>query len=57
MPPTFLPVRVVEGDDPQSRSVPPIEIVLPDGPTVRVPAGFDPRTLTEVLTVLGGRRC
>jgi hypothetical protein len=31
--------------------------VLDGGPTVRVPAGFDPWTLDEVLAVLGGRPC
>ena len=28
-----------------------------DGPTVRVPPGFDPRTLGAVLAVLEGRPC
>jgi len=41
----------------RSRPAPPIEIVLPTGPTVRVPAGFDPRTLGHVLAVLEGRPC
>jgi hypothetical protein len=35
----------------------PIEIVLPSGPTLRVPTGFDPRTLAAVLSVLEGRPC
>ena len=34
---------------------PPIEIMLPTGPTVRVPTGFDPRTLGDVLAMLEGR--
>ena len=55
--PAFLPVRVVDLEAVSTRSAPPIEIVLPGGPTVRVPAGFDPRTLGDVLTVLEGRRC
>ena len=55
--PAFLPVRVVDVEAVSTRSAPPIEIVLPGGPTVRVPAGFDPRTLGDVLTVLEGRRC
>jgi hypothetical protein len=55
--PVFLPVRVVETIGDQSRPSTPIEILLPDGPTLRVPAGFDPRTLGDILTVLGGRRC
>jgi hypothetical protein len=55
--PDFLPVRVVDPDLAPPPSVPPIEIVMNDGPTVRVPSGFDPRTLGDVLTVLEGRRC
>ena len=41
----------------QDRPAPPIEIVLPDGPIVRVAAGFDPSTLGHVLAVLEGRPC
>lgn len=55
--PAFLPVRVVDLEAVSTRSAPPIEIVLPGGPTVRVPAGFDLRALGDVLTVLEGRRC
>ena len=55
--PAFLPVRVVDLEAVSTRSAPLIEIALPGGPTVRVPAGFDPRTLGDVLTVLEGRRC
>src|SRR5512142_3545452 len=50
--PAFLPVRVVDLEAVAPRPAPTIEIVLPTGPTVRVPHGFDPRTLDEVLTVL-----
>ena len=53
--PIFLPVRVVD-QEPVSPP-PPIEIMLPTGPTVRVPCGFDPRTLGDVLSVLEGRGC
>jgi hypothetical protein len=53
----FLPVRVVDQEAISSSSLPPIEIVLPAGPTVRVPTGFDRGTLDEVLTVLERRRC
>src|SRR5512144_3106417 len=42
--PVFLPVRVVDVGVAPARPAMPIEILLPDGPTVRVPAGFDPRT-------------
>jgi hypothetical protein len=55
--PVFLPVRVVDADLALPRPAPPIEIVLNGGPTVRVPFGFDPRSLTEVLNVLEGRPC
>ena len=37
--------------------VPSIEIVLTTGPVVRVPLGFDPSTLGQVLAVLEGRSC
>ena len=57
VPPVFLPVCVVDADHLPTRPAPPIEIVLDGGPTVRVPAGFDPRTLGEILAVLGGRPC
>ena len=53
----FLPVRVVDAEFAPPRTAPPIEIVLNGGPTVRVPAGFDPRTLGDVLAVLEGRPC
>jgi transposase len=51
--PAFLPVRVVD----LGAVSPPIEIVLPTGLIVRAPSGFDPRTLGDVLAVLGGRPC
>ena len=51
----FLPVRVVDAEFAPSRPAPPIEIVLNGGPTVRVPPGFDPRTLGDILAVLEGR--
>ena len=55
--PAFLPVRVVDPEAVAPRPASPIEIVLPTGPTVRVPFGFDPRTLGDVLAVLEGRPC
>jgi hypothetical protein len=55
--PGFSPVRVVEPEGVAPGPAPPIEIVLPAGPTVRVPSGFDPRTLGDVLAVLVGRPC
>ena len=55
--PSFLPVRVVDLEAVAPRTAPPIEIVFPAGPTVRVPFGFDPRTPGDILAVLGGRPC
>lgn len=55
--PTFLPVRLVDPEALPARPSPPIEIVLPAGPILRVPSGFDPRTLGQVLAVLEGRPC
>jgi hypothetical protein len=55
--PAFLPVRLVDLEAASPRPSPPIEVVLPTGPTVRVPSGFDPRTLGQVLAVLEGRPC
>ncbi len=50
----FLPVRVVEDN---LASPPPIEILVNDGLTVRVPCGFDPRTLNDILALLEARPC
>jgi transposase len=55
--PAFVPVRVVDQEPVTSQSPPPIEILLPSGPTVRVPTGFDPRALDTILAVLEGRPC
>jgi hypothetical protein len=55
--PMFLPVRVVDQEAIALQPSPPIEIVWPTGPTVRVPVGFDRRTLSEILIVLEGHRC
>lgn len=55
--PVFLPVRVVDDRHERAEPFPPIEILLPDGPVVRVPLGFDRRTLGDVLAVLEGRSC
>ena len=56
-PAAFLPVRVADLELVSSRSPPAIEIVLPNGPIVRVPTGFNPSTLGHVLAVLEGRPC
>jgi transposase len=55
--PTLLPVRLLDLEAIPARPSPPIEVVLPTGPTVRVTSGFDPRTLGQVLAVLEGRPC
>jgi transposase len=55
--PAFLSVRVTDLEASSSRQAPPIEIVLPTGSIVRVPSGFDPSTLGQVLAVLEGRPC
>lgn len=53
--PAFLPVQVVEAV--QVEAVRGVEIVLPQGRTVRVAAGFDRQTLSDVLAVLEARPC
>jgi Transposase len=55
--PAFLPVRIIDQEPFAPQPPPPIEIVWPTGPTVRVPTGFDPRTLGDILAVLEGRPC
>lgn len=49
----FHPVRLVEAARPDERGEP-IEIVLGDGCSVRVPAGFAAEDLERVLRVLAG---
>jgi len=51
----FLPVVVT--DVPSASSAPsalPLELALPSGEVLRVPAGFDSATLAQVLAVLRG---
>ena len=55
--PVFLPVQVVDLETVSPPPAPPIEIVLPTGLIVRVPSGFDPRSLGHVLAALEGRPC
>jgi hypothetical protein len=55
--PAFLSVRVTDLEANSPRQAPPIEIVLTTGPILRVPSGFDPSTLGQVLAVLEGRPC
>lgn len=53
--PAFLPVQVVGPGVSEAARV--VEIVLAGGCTVRVPPGFDRRTLADVLAVLETRPC
>jgi hypothetical protein len=53
--PAFLPVRLVDLEAIPARPSPPSEVVQPTGATVRIPSGFDPRNLGQVLAVLEGR--
>jgi transposase len=55
--PAFLSVRVTDLEAISPRQASPIEIVLPTGPIVRVPSGFDPSALGQVLAVSEGRPC
>src|SRR5262249_31888254 len=55
--PAFLPLRLMDLEAVAPRSAPPIEIILPTGSMIRIPSGFDPRTLGQVLAVLEGRPC
>jgi transposase-like protein len=59
-PASFLPVRVVgpaSGCPAATETTRGLEIVLEQGRTVRVQAGFDRQTLAEVLAVLEARPC
>jgi hypothetical protein len=53
-PPAFVPLRVVSTVSTPAGT--PFEVVLRDGCIVRVPAGFDPTTLRQLLTILKGER-
>ena len=53
--PSFLPLHVVEHG--AAEAIHGVEIVLGQGRTVRVRAGFDQQTLADVLAVLEGRPC
>jgi transposase-like protein len=49
-PAAFVPVRLLPDEAPAPTR--PLEVVLPDGRLVRVPAGFDAATLRQLLAVL-----
>jgi len=53
----FLPVQIVPDETVAVDESTSIEIVLADGPTIRVGRGFDPTILDAVLAVLEARRC
>jgi hypothetical protein len=48
-PPSFAAVRVVPGL--------PVEVVLPTGVVIRVPAGSDPAAVARLVAALGGEPC
>ena len=48
-PPSFAAVRVVPGI--------PVEVVLPTGVVVRVPAGSEPDAVARLVAALGGGPC
>jgi hypothetical protein len=52
--PAFVPLRVVSTVSTPAGTA--FEVVLHDGRIVRVPAGFDPVTLRQLLAILEGER-
>ena len=52
---TFVPVQVLP--DAVQTQTSALEVLLPDGRTVRVAPGFDAATLRQLLAVLEGRPC
>lgn len=53
--PAFLPVKIAAvATQPESRRHAPIEVVLREGRRIRVPRGFDPQTLRQVVATLEG---
>jgi transposase len=50
----FLPVRVLDAQPARPSPAGPIEIALPNGRVVRVPAGFDAADLERVLAIASG---
>ena len=52
---TFVPVQVLP--DAVQTQTSALEVLLPDGRTVRVAPGFDAATLRRLLAVLEGRPC
>lgn len=60
-PPPFLPVHIRPEPIPvavmprELRSAPPLELVLAEERRLRIPPGFDPDSLHQVLEILEGR--
>jgi hypothetical protein len=58
VPPTFLPVQIrpthlsTDGPRQDPHSAAPLELVLGDDRRLRIPVGFDPATLRQVLDLL-----
>jgi transposase len=52
--PTFVPLRIVP--TPATQPTPALEVVLPGDRVVRVPAGFDPGSLRQLLAILDEER-
>ena len=55
--PAFVRVQVRPRPPATPAATRPLEVVLPGGTAVRVPVGFDPTTLTDLLRVLEAGRC
>ena len=53
----FLPVQVIADAVSDSRTQTCLEVQLPTGVRLRVPAGFDRQTLAQVLGALETNRC
>ncbi|MBI5710422.1 MAG: IS66 family insertion sequence element accessory protein TnpB [Candidatus Eisenbacteria bacterium] len=57
-PPVFHPVRVVGRERPSTTARPePLELELRGGRRIRVPAGFDPALLAELVRTVEGWGC
>lgn len=58
-PPVFHPVRVVRRASPIAPAslLPPLELELRGGRRIRVPAGFDPELLEELVRTVEGWGC
>jgi len=55
--PQFIPVQVVPDVARDVRAVDCLEVQLPTGVRLQIPAGFDRQTLADVLAILEPRAC